>query len=111
MTSIWHKVAAVGGATAVAAGAYGSHGLAHLAPTYRTVFETANKYHMIHGGILMALAPIARRPNLVGGFSLAGTLLFSGSCYVVALTEDRSFGKLAPIGGFLLMGAWISLAL
>lgn len=56
----WHIVAALGGATAVAAGAYGTHGLSHLDPIYRTMYETANKYHMYHGGMLMAIAPLSR---------------------------------------------------
>lgn len=60
MASVWHKLAAIGGATAVALGAYGAHGLRHLEPTYREVFETANKYHILHGGILMAIAPFTR---------------------------------------------------
>ena len=41
----------------------------------------------------------------------AGIVLFSGSCYAVGLKEDRSLGKLAPIGGFGLIGGWLSLAL
>ena len=60
LSNAWHVVAGVGGATAVAAGAYGSHGLTHLQPVYRTMYDTANKYHLYHGGFLMALAPFAR---------------------------------------------------
>jgi uncharacterized membrane protein YgdD (TMEM256/DUF423 family) len=52
-----------------------------------------------------------RRPNLTGGLTLAGLLLFSGSCYTAALRQDRAFGRLAPYGGFSLIAAWLSLLL
>jgi uncharacterized membrane protein YgdD (TMEM256/DUF423 family) len=41
---------------------------------------------------------LCRHPNLVGALATASTLLFCGSCYLVALKEDRSYGKLAPLG-------------
>jgi len=40
----------------------------------------------------------------------AGILLFSGSCYLVGLKQDKSFGKLAPVGGYLLMAGWLTFA-
>lgn len=39
-----------------------------------------------------------RQPGLVGGLATAGILLFSGSCYAAAFTEDKANGKLAPYG-------------
>ena len=52
-----------------------------------------------------------RRPNFVGGLAAAGIALFSGSCYLAALKQDRSYGRLAPYGGFAFMAAWLALAL
>ena len=77
---------------------------------YRTVFDTANKYHLAHAALLAA-APLARRPSAVASLAAAGVALFSGSCYAVALMEDRKYGALAPVGGFCLIGAWLALAL
>jgi uncharacterized membrane protein YgdD (TMEM256/DUF423 family) len=39
-----------------------------------------------------------RRPAIVGGLATAGIVLFSGSCYAVALAEDKGYGRLAPYG-------------
>ncbi len=74
------------------------------------VYQRGNTYHLIHS-LLLAVAPLTPRPHLVGALASSGILLFSGSCYAVALLEDRSFGRMAPFGGFALIGAWLSLAL
>lgn len=97
MASIWHTWAAAGGATAVAAGAWGAHGFRPSDPYFIDVFDRANKYHFIHS-LLLACAPIVRRPNVVGYLTLAGMVGFCGSCYAVAIKEDRNLGKLAPYG-------------
>ncbi len=47
----------------------------------------------------------------MGALATAGIFLFSGSCYLCAAKEDRSFGKMAPYGGFAFMGAWLALML
>ena len=39
-----------------------------------------------------------RQPNVVGGLSVAGIVLFSGSCYAAALTEESSMARFAPYG-------------
>ena len=97
MRSPWHIAAALCGASAVAAGAWGAHGFHPSDPYFTTVYERANKYHFYHT-ILLAIAPSTRRPHIVGTLALAGILGFSSSCYAVALTEDRAVGKLAPFG-------------
>ena len=47
----------------------------------------------------------------VGGLALTGVVLFSGSCYASAITEDRANSKLAPFGGSAFILAWLALAL
>lgn len=47
----------------------------------------------------------------VGGLASLGVVLFSGSCYAAALTENRSNGTFAPFGGFAFIFAWLALAL
>jgi len=97
MGSIWHTIAGLGGASAVAMGAYGAHGFKPTDKYYDLVYDRANQYHYM-GSFVLALAPMMKRSNVVGGLAAAGIVAFSGSCYAVALTEDRSVGKLAPVG-------------
>ena len=94
---LWHRCAALLGASGVALGAYGTHGFKPSNPAFKEVWATANHYQLLHAALLAA-APLARRPAVVGGLAAVGTLLFSGSCYVAALAEDRTRAKLAPIG-------------
>jgi uncharacterized membrane protein YgdD (TMEM256/DUF423 family) len=109
MGSIWHTLAGLGGASAVAMGAYGAHGFKPVDKYYDTVFERANKYHFM-GSFVLAIAPMMKRTTLIGSLAAAGLVGFSGSCYAVALTEDRSVGKLAPFGGFAFIAAWLAMA-
>eukprot|EP00884_Botryococcus_braunii_P018208 jgi/Botrbrau1/5070/Bobra.37_1s0034.1 len=109
MPSMWRIFAGVSGAAAVALGAYGAHGFRPKDPYFTEVFDRGNKYHLIHS-MLLAVAPLAGKPRLVGSLAATGIVLFSGSCYYAALTEDRSNAKLAPFGGFALIGAWLAFA-
>ena len=111
---MWTKLAGIFGASAVGAGAYGAHGLKSLPSTYENIYKTAANYHLIHS-VALAAAAIAlkkgRKRNIVCGLFSTGILLFSGSCYTVALMQERKpysypapFGGLALIGGFLAIG-------
>jgi uncharacterized membrane protein YgdD (TMEM256/DUF423 family) len=102
--------------TAVAAGAFGTHGLqGRLAPPLLQAFETGARVQMLHAVALLAVAwgctrwPTARVAS--GGWLLvAGTILFSGSLYGMALTGVRTFGAVTPVGGVLLLVGWSLLA-
>ncbi|XP_045470207.1 transmembrane protein 256 homolog [Harmonia axyridis] len=105
------RLAGVMGASAVALGAYGAHrkypeGKAEL---LKPVFETANRMHFFHSLALMGV-PMCRNPAVAGSLFLMGTILFSGPCYYYAFTGDNKLGKLAPVGGTILIIAWLSLA-
>ncbi|KAG5232066.1 hypothetical protein OIU76_005103 [Salix suchowensis] len=106
--SMWHKIAAVSGVAAVALGSYGAHAFKPQNPTYKQVWHTASLYHLVHTAALLA-APITKRPHIFGGLLTAGIIAFSGSCYTVALLEDRKYSTLAPFGGLAFIGAWASL--
>jgi uncharacterized membrane protein YgdD (TMEM256/DUF423 family) len=108
-TSVWLQVAGISGAAAVALGAYGAHAFKPENEVYRGVFQTASSYHLIHSAALLA-TPLVKRPQLVGGLLTAGIVLFCGSCYTVALTEERKYGRGAPFGGLALIGAWLAIA-
>lgn len=102
---------------AVAAGAFGAHALrARIAPDLLAVFETGNRYQMYHALALFAVATLAARltdpalPRLAGWLFLAGTVLFSGSLYALALTGTRWLGAITPLGGLCFLGGWAVLA-
>lgn len=111
-TSGFTRLAGLSGALAVALGAYGAHVLgsdpdkAHLKHT----FDTANKYHLIHSAVLLAI-PLARRPRLSGSLFVGGMLVFCGTTYYHALTGDTQFRSYTPYGGVMLILAWLSLIL
>ncbi|HKT60885.1 MAG TPA: DUF423 domain-containing protein [Gemmatimonadales bacterium] len=102
---------------AVAAGAFGAHGLrARLTPDLLAVFETAARYQMYHALALLAVAWVASRwpgplPQWSGWLFVAGTVLFSGSLYALALSGVRWLGAITPLGGAAFLAGWICLAL
>jgi uncharacterized membrane protein YgdD (TMEM256/DUF423 family) len=102
---------------AVATGAFGAHALrARLDPDALAIWQTAVQYHFWHGlGLLGAGILLLHRPDsaaLVTAAALfvAGTVLFSGSLYALALTGTKAFGAVTPFGGAAFLGAWAALA-
>jgi uncharacterized membrane protein YgdD (TMEM256/DUF423 family) len=101
----------------VAAGAFGAHSLrARLAPDLLAVFETAARYQMYHALALLAVAwAVGRWPGPLlawaGWLFVAGTLLFSGSLYALALSGVRWLGAITPLGGVCFLAGWLCLAL
>ncbi len=114
-------------ALAVAAGAFGAHALAdHLEPRLLEVWETAARYQLYHALGLVLVATLdaggmrgegrdaGGMRDAGGRFSgwafLAGTLLFSGSLYAMALTGIRALGAITPFGGVCFIAGWLALA-
>jgi len=101
---------------AVAAGAFGAHALRHrIAADLMSVFETGARYQMYHALALLLVAwGTARWSNgaieLAGWCFIAGTLLFSGSLYVLALSGMRWMGAVTPLGGLAFLLGWLSFA-
>ena len=81
-----------------------------LAAPYPQVFDTANRYHMLHSLALLG-APLCRRPGLVAALLASGILVFSGTCYYYALTGDKSVRRFTPYGGMMLIAGWLAMAL
>lgn len=102
---------------AVAAGAFGAHALRSRLPAdLLAVFETGARYQMYHALGLLAVAWAAARwpgpwPPRAGWLFVAGTVLFSGSLYALALTGLRWFGAVTPLGGLAFLAGWLCLAL
>jgi uncharacterized membrane protein YgdD (TMEM256/DUF423 family) len=106
---LWLGIAAVNGALAVAAGAFGAHGLeAHLSPRMLEVFETGARYHMYHALAMAAAALAGARWAAI--LFLAGIVLFCGSLYVLALSGIGMLGAITPLGGVFFLAGWICLA-
>jgi uncharacterized membrane protein YgdD (TMEM256/DUF423 family) len=107
---------ALSGGLAVAAGAFGAHGLrGRLSPDLMAVFETAARYQMYHALALIALAAVAGRlvgrgAEVAGWLFVAGTVIFSGSLYLLALGGPRWLGAVTPLGGLCFLVGWAALA-
>jgi uncharacterized membrane protein YgdD (TMEM256/DUF423 family) len=114
---VFAGVGALSALVAVAAGAFGAHLLrGRLPPDLLAVFETAARYEMYHALGLFAVAWAAAQwpgaaVRAAGWLFVAGTVVFSGSLYVLSLTGARWLGAVTPLGGLLFLGGWIALAI
>jgi uncharacterized membrane protein YgdD (TMEM256/DUF423 family) len=112
-------IAALLGFIAVAAGAFGAHALeARLAPDRLAIFETAARYQMYHAlallGVAWAGSALAGNETLTtaaGWAFVAGTVVFCGSLYLLALGGPRWLGAITPIGGLGFLTGWALLGL
>ncbi|WP_205597708.1 DUF423 domain-containing protein [Paraferrimonas sp. SM1919] len=102
---------------AVIIGAWSAHGLSQLlsAKSLQTI-ELAVRYQFFHGlGLFMVALALAKWPSkllqLAGLLMLIGTLLFSGSLYLLVATGVKWFGPVTPIGGLSLISAWLLISL
>jgi uncharacterized membrane protein YgdD (TMEM256/DUF423 family) len=111
-----YACAALAGFLAVALGAFGAHALRHrLTPEMLAIFETGVRYQMYHAlASFVAAWGWARWQHrafvMAGYLFLAGTLLFSGSLYLLALTDQRFLGAITPVGGLAFLAGWLCLA-
>jgi uncharacterized membrane protein YgdD (TMEM256/DUF423 family) len=109
-------IAGLLGFVAVAFGAFGAHALkTRLSPEMLAIWKTANEYHFYHALALLLVGVLTRQSPTVNfgvpaACFLAGTLVFSGSLYVLALTGMRWLGAITPIGGLLFLAGWAWLA-
>ena len=116
MERVFAVLGALSGLLSVAAGAFGAHGLrARLSPDLLAVFEVGARYQMMHALALLAVAwACTRWPSrpvrAAGWLFVAGTVLFSGSLYALALTGTRGLGAITPFGGALFLAGWAALA-
>jgi uncharacterized membrane protein YgdD (TMEM256/DUF423 family) len=109
-TRIWLLLAGINGLMAVAAGAFGAHGMAD--PQAKEWLRTGAQYQMVHAVAALACFGLMRMAIVPAGvagwlFGLGG-LVFGGSLYLMALTGMRVLGAITPIGGVLLILGWIA---
>ena len=104
------------GFLAVALGAFGAHGLrGTVEPSLLGVWQTAVQYQMFHALVLLVIVLAGSRQSLplltrAAQFMMAGTVLFSGSLYVLVLSGIKALGMVTPIGGVLFMLGWLVLS-
>ncbi len=117
----WSVTGAASMALAVALGAFGAHALRRrVEPDMLTRWQTANRYHMVHALGLFGVDVVGlNNPmgwevdpwlNLVGWLFVLGTLLFSGSLYIMTVKRHPLLGPMTPLGGVTWIIAWITLA-
>ncbi len=114
-------IGAVFGFLAVALGAFGAHALEDLLVEngYKDVWETGVHYQMFHAVAIMVIGVLMSK-NIIGNVKslrvagtamLIGTILFSGSLYVMALTKITVLGAITPIGGVAFLVGWIAVVM
>jgi len=104
------------GVVAVSLGAFGTHGLKNVLEVNGRVetFETAVLYHFIHTIAALGIVILMRRlPEKIMQYSaffmLGGIVLFSGSLYVLSLSNVTWWAVLTPFGGLAFIIGWILL--
>ena len=102
------RAAAAAGFLAVALGAFGAHSLKNLLAQNgtATIWETAVFYHFVHALMLFILANLKPFPAGAWWCFLVGIVIFSGSLYLLAVTNARWLGAVTPIGGLSFLAGW-----
>lgn len=102
--------AALNGAAAVALGAFAAHG---AAPQLKNLLSTGASYQLIHAvfGFACAVWPDGPRlAGMAGWLATAGGLIFSLALAIIGLASLTAFGAVAPIGGVMMIAAWLIVA-
>lgn len=119
----WLAIAGWSGFLAVLLGAFGAHWLPGQLATWHELdgemlakrldqFDVGVRYHLAHAIVLLVLAATGRADGglrwqpLAPSLMLAGIVLFSGSLYVLVLTNTPWWGAVTPVGGVLWLVAW-----
>ncbi len=115
MTRLWLLAGTALGFLSVALGAFGAHALRAVLDEYgKSIYETAVQYQMFHAVALLITGILQRNLKdvsfaLAGWAFLAGTVLFSGSLYVLSITGVKWLGAITPFGGVAFLIGWVSL--
>ena len=99
-------LAALSGATAVVAGAFGAHGATGKAAEW---LRTGAEYQMVHAAAALAVLALADA-RLAAWLFVGGGFVFGGTLYAMALGAPKWLGAVTPLGGAALIAGWIALA-
>ena len=110
------KAGAVFALLAVALGAFGAHVLkSRMSADMLAVYQTGVSYEMYHAlaliavGILLQLGRGGQWLPIAGWLFAVGIVLFSGSLYLLSVTDTRWLGAITPLGGLCFLAGWILL--
>ena len=117
MDRLFFIVGSVLAGLAVATGAFGAHGLQKMVtPERLETWEKAARYQIYHALALLLLAwaithwPEQAKLLSAGGWLfIAGIVLFSGSLYLLVLSEITILGAITPLGGVTFVAGWLCL--
>ncbi len=91
----------------VGLGAFGAHSLEGiLTPERLETFETGVRYQMYHALALLAIGALPVKAHRAALFIFVGSLIFSGSLYILVLSGISWLGAITPIGGVLQLIGW-----
>jgi uncharacterized membrane protein YgdD (TMEM256/DUF423 family) len=116
MERIFFVLGALSAFIGVAAGAFGAHGLkGRISVEMLSIFEVGVRYQMYHAFALIAAAWVQSKwpSSLVksgGWLFVIGTVLFSGSLYLLSVSGMRWIGAITPLGGLAFLAGWVCLA-
>jgi len=119
MDRVFITLGALSGCLAVAAGAFGAHALRdRLSADLLGVFQTGVTYQMYHALALLGVGILLARfstdgsvwLSAAGWLFVAGSVLFSGSLYLLALSGTTWLGAITPLGGVAFLLGWLALA-
>ncbi|MAV69318.1 MAG: hypothetical protein CMG04_00685 [Candidatus Marinimicrobia bacterium] len=114
----WLIIGACLAGVSVLFGAFGAHGLkTRVSSDDLGIFETAVRYQMYHSLGILFISTLGITKSFPDNILLiptylmvAGIIIFSGSLYILVLTNTRWLGAITPIGGGLLIFSWFLLA-
>lgn len=105
-------------ALAIALGAFGAHGLKSIVePSMLTVYHTGVEYQFYNTlglfatSFMIYLKPNSKKLVVASWLILIGMVIFSFSLYLLVVLNMPILGAITPIGGTLLIIAWILVAL
>ena len=92
----------------MALGAFGAHGLKEVLEKHGTaaIWQTAVFYHFVHAVMLYILGGRSPLPRIPWFSFLAGIVIFSGSLYILAVTNIKWLGAITPVGGLCFLLGW-----
>lgn len=99
------RLAALSGACAVMAGAFGAHGLGGKPAGW---LKTGGEYELIHA--LAAIIAAQFGAEFAALLLLGGSVVFAGTLYAMALGAPHILGAVTPVGGVGMILGWLMVA-
>lgn len=111
---IFSALGSINAMLAVILGAFGAHGLKRMVtPDMLAIFHTGVEYQFYHAlgllavGLLLLHHSASAALKWSGWLMFSGVILFSGSLYLLVLTDERWLGAVTPVGGVAFILSWL----